>query len=142
MRTAAVDGRIRAEYAHHVDVAALGPSDDVEVVPKHPERAPWALPGGSTRAHLETPVHLVEPSLRLHARRGVVEPHVRLRSGADDEGAIAVQKRILFTCREELDFPISPSVSPDVVGPHRGVGRRARRPVELVVPDQTPGRRW
>src|SRR4029077_15995869 len=65
------DARLLADVFHDIDLAALRPTDGVDVVSKHPERGPKSLPARNANARLEATVRLREETRRLDARRRV-----------------------------------------------------------------------
>src|SRR6266567_3324779 len=61
-----------ANIFHDVDFAALGPADDRDVVPQHPESGPHSLPRGNFDARFKAAVGLAEKSLRFEPCGSVV----------------------------------------------------------------------
>ena len=59
-------GRLSADVFHDVDFAALRPADALDVVAKHPERRPEALPAWDANARLESAVGLSEVAFGLY----------------------------------------------------------------------------
>src|SRR5450830_307770 len=142
------DSRLASDVLHDVDLAALRPSDRIDVCAEHPEGGPESLPAWDADPCLEATVCLREQTLGLEPRRRVATSSVpalvrrRRRLGArrDHEVAIAVQRNVFGARRVELPLLVAEAISAGICDPLRAVERRARRSVELVTPDRT--RQW
>src|SRR5205085_7616197 len=95
--------RLAPDVLHDVYLAAVGPARRLDVVAEHPEGRPHPLPVRNTDARLEAAVRLLELTLRLEARGGVLALAVpaavlrreRLLGGGDDEVAGPVRRGVL-----------------------------------------------
>ena len=142
-----------ADVFHDVDLARLRPADFVDIRAQHPEGGPEA--GGAGRnqgAGLDAAIFEFVLLGRDQAGGGVVAGAVPALAGVasggllqrEDEVAGAIVAGVGRIVAVELGFAVAPAgdavhrAIADLVRPLVRVGRRPRRPVELIAPDHDP----
>src|ERR1700759_2504299 len=96
-----------AEVLHHVDLAAVGPTDPVVVASDGPERRPQALAAGQLDPRLQLPVARLEAALGLDGAGGV-GPGCGSSRG-DQQMPIAVKGQTAGPARVTLEHSVAGS---------------------------------
>src|SRR5258706_16116567 len=141
------DARFAPDIFHDVDLAALRPSVRRNVVAKHPECRPHALPRRNLDARFETSVSLRKKVLRFQTRRGVIARNSIRPSKCfflrGDHEAAALDLRIHGTIGVSLELLIAPTAAAKIVSPFGSIGSGAIRAIKFVAPTEhkTCGRR-
>src|SRR5260370_33521306 len=138
-------GSIGLNPFHDVLLPALWPTDTGDVDAQHPERRPQARTHGKLHPSFDAPVLKLRQSLCLHAAGSPVSAGV---SRLNNQVAIAILKDVWVAGNAwrrvgagraiGLDFTITKAPASRIVRPFCGVGSRALRAVEFIVPYQSP----
>src|SRR5262245_58386733 len=123
------DRGLATDVLHDVDLAALRPTDRLDVAAKHPEGGPDTLTPGNPDACFDPTISARKESLRLESARRVETLPVPARVGrrrwlrerGDHQVAISVERHVLCARRVELSFLVAEAVSSGVRHPLRPI---------------------
>src|SRR6185503_19413741 len=142
MKCAVNDRRFLTDILHDVDLATVGPVNNIYVVAQQPERWPNALAVGNPDTRFKSSKRLAEFVFGEQSGRSVltsyfIRPNKRFFESFDYQSAV-LKMRICSAIGVALKFVITPTVAANIKGPLAGTNRRATGSVKLVAPHQGP----
>src|ERR1035438_10161075 len=132
VQAAVLDSWLLADVLHDVDLAAVGPTDSVDVRTHRPESRPDARPVRELDAGFDLAISGGELTFGLETARGVVTGFVF--QSANHQMTLAVLMNIFERVRVRLQFVISPTLAvvTEIIDPFGSIRRGVGGAIEFV----------